>query len=312
MATQRHLNDPYPQPQQSPTAAALEEIALHGLPPHPDEPDHRPLPDGDTTTAALSEIFDLVEAIFADTRLEEDLEPTLWGTVNLFHWRISRLERLLDDNEDAQKRCQREQDGSEVQSVELERLIDQGQALIERRNAFEAMRDQAAELYEQRTGSAWRPHAGSLVSRRNLTAAVIDSRDFVNARKRAETAVHFPPGPRIAFTGGLDFQDVDRIWSILDKVHTKHPDMVLLHGGSKQGAELIAAKWADTRGVAQVVFKPDWKRHDKAAPFKRNDQLLDATPIGLVAFPGSGITDNLVDKARAQGIPVHRHSEGGA
>ncbi len=29
-------------------------------------------------------------------------------------------------------------------------------------------------------------------------------------------------------------------------------------------------------------------------------------PKGLVAFPGAGITENLVDKARELGIPVHR------
>ena len=29
-------------------------------------------------------------------------------------------------------------------------------------------------------------------------------------------------------------------------------------------------------------------------------------PKGVIAFPGSGITDNLVDKARTLGIPVQR------
>jgi hypothetical protein len=102
----------------------------------------------------------------------------------------------------------------------------------------------------------------------------------------------------------MDYQDTDRIWAMLDKVRTRHPDMVLLHGGAARGAELIAAKWAEARGVPQVVFKPDWARHRNAAPFKRNDALLAATPIGLIAFPGSGISDNLADKARARGIPV--------
>jgi len=31
---------------------------------------------------------------------------------------------------------------------------------------------------------------------------------------------------------------------------------------------------ADARKVPQVSFKPDWTRHAKAAPFKRNDELL--------------------------------------
>jgi hypothetical protein len=39
--------------------------------------------------------------------------------------------------------------------------------------------------------------------------------------------------------------------------HQKYPDMVLLHGGTPKGDEMIAARWADTRGVTQVVFKPD-------------------------------------------------------
>jgi hypothetical protein len=80
--------------------------------------------------------------------------------------------------------------------------------------------------------------------------------------------------------------------------------MVLLHGGSPKGAEKIAACWADNRNCPQIVFRPDWARHGKAAPFKRNDQLLDVLPIGLVVFPGSGITDNLADKAQMLGIPL--------
>ena len=80
--------------------------------------------------------------------------------------------------------------------------------------------------------------------------------------------------------------------------------MVLMHGGSPKGAELIARRWADNRKVAQVAFKPDWTRHAKAAPFKRNDQMLEVLPIGVVVFPGTGIQDNLADKARKLGIPL--------
>ena len=52
----------------------------------------------------------------------------------------------------------------------------------------------------------------------------------------------------------------------------------------------------------------------KAAPFKRNDQLLKTLPIGLIVFPGSGITDNLADKAKVLGIPLYdfRKAQGGS
>jgi hypothetical protein len=56
--------------------------------------------------------------------------------------------------------------------------------------------------------------------------------------------------------------------------------------------------------VPQIAFKLDWTRHAKAAPIERNDQMLDALPIGVIAFPGTGIQDNLADKAKRLGIPV--------
>jgi hypothetical protein len=108
-----------------------------------------------------------------------------------------------------------------------------------------------------------------MVNRRALAAAMIDSREFIAARRRADAEVLAPSGPRIAFTGGADCNDHRRIWDTLDKVRAKHPDMVLLHGGSPRGAERIAACWADNRQVPQVVFKPDWTRH-------RNRRTLQA------------------------------------
>lgn len=64
--------------------------------------------------------------------------------------------------------------------------------------------------------------------------------------------------------------------------------------------------------VPQIAFKPDWARHAKAAPFKRNDQMLEAMPIGVIAFAGTGIQENLADKAERLGIPVWKLSDRGA
>lgn len=296
----------------SPTAHLLDELALYGCRPGQDEPDPRPLPEAERMRAELGGMVDALSAMLADTRLEDDLGDLLWSFVNIFHRKTDRTAVELDTNEQAQRRAQLEQDGSEIRSVELERLVSQGLTLMERRNAFEFCRDVSAECYEAVTGSAWRPRSGSMVNHRALTSAVVDSRDFIMAQRRAEAQLLVPAGTRIAFTGGMDCNDHNRIWSALDRVHGKHPDMVLLHGGSPRGAELIAARWADHRKVAQVLFKPDWNKHRNAAPFKRNDAMLDALPAGIVAFPGSGISSNLVDKARKMGVPVWRFEETGA
>ncbi|MFX8156669.1 DUF2493 domain-containing protein, partial [Acinetobacter baumannii] len=88
-----------------------------------------------------------------------------------------------------------------------------------------------------------------------------DSRDFIMAKKRAEQEVLLPPGPKIAVTGGLDFDNHHLIWAKLDQVHEKHPDMVLIHGKSPKGAEKIASLWARNRNVPQIGFAPDWTKH---------------------------------------------------
>ena len=287
----------------SPTDHLLTELQLYGYRPFQDEPDPRPLPEGKLLATAVADIFDALVATLGDTRLEPDLDDLLWGIGNLFHRAVGRVERELDDNEQAQRRLQREQDGSEVKSVELERLTAEGQTLIERRNSMELFRDLSADAFEHHIGMPWRPRAGSMVNHRALTSAIIDSRDFLAAKRRAEAEVLLPAGPKVALTGGADFNDHRLIWAKLDQVRAKHPDMVLLHGGTPKGAEFIASRWADHRKVPQVAFRPDWTKHAKAAPFKRNDALLDVLPVGVLVFPGTGNPQNLGHMARTLGSP---------
>ena len=294
------------------TARVIEDLQLYGCQLSHSEIDPRPLPDPDLLANAISDIFDIFAGALRDTSLEPELDDLFWHLADLFHKKAGRVQRQLDDNEDRQKKSQDEQDGSEVRSVELERLINEGHALLESRNTFEHMRDTAGERYEAETGSAWRPRAGSLVNHRHLTATMIESRDFLAARRKAETEPLMPTGPKIAFSGGADYADTKRIWAVLDKVLAKHPEMVLIHGGAPKGAEKVAARWADHRKVTQIAFKPDWAADGKAAPFKRNDRMLDIVPMGVIVFPGSGITGNLADKAKRLGIPVLDHRGGGA
>ena len=149
----------------SPTDHILTELQLYGYRPFQDEPDPRPLPEGNAVAGAVADIFDALIVTLGDTRLEPDLDELLWSTVNLYHRATARIERELDDNEQAQRRGQREQDGSEVKSVELERLTAEGQTFLERRNSMELFRDVAAEQFERHTGSAWRPRSGSMVTK---------------------------------------------------------------------------------------------------------------------------------------------------
>ena len=290
----------------SQTAHVLEQLQLYGYRPIADEPDPRPLPEARALTGCVFAVFDALTGALSDTHLEPDLEPLLWSTVNVFHRAAERADRELDDNVVAQQRAQRGYDGSEIATVEIERLEQEGRTLVERRDAFELLRDEAATQFSAAVGDIWRPRSGSMVNHRHMTSAMVSSRDFVAAQRQAKTAVHVPTGPKIAFSGGVDYEDHTAIWDALDRVHDKHPDMILLHGGSKRGAEWIARKWAETRTVTHIPFEPDWTRHAKGAPFKRNDAMLETLPIGVMIFPGSGIQDNLATKAKKLGLKVWR------
>ena len=65
--------------------------------------------------------------------------------------------------------------------------------------------------------------------------------------------------------------------------------------------------------IPRLSFRRRRHHADGHGPARSSDALFSFTcsadltvPKGLIAFPGSGITGNLVDKARKLGIPVQR------
>ena len=292
------------QPEPGTSAYLLQEMQLYGYRPFEDEPDHRPLPDDRHADRAVADIFDSMVSCLIDTRVEPDLEDLLWHITNVFQRAGERIERELDTNERAQKRLQREQDGSEVKSVELERKTAEGITMIERRNTMEYFRDAAAEQFDKHLRKPWLPRSGAMVNHKGMTSAVLDSRRQIDKRAYQDARVLNPDGIRIALSAGPKFDDYRLVCSALDKVFAQIPDMILMHGGTPSGGEHVAACWARNHDVPQDPRKPDWDRHGKAAPFKRNDAILEAMPKGVIIFPGTGIQDNLADKARKLGIRV--------
>lgn len=304
MTTENTIPTDEPEHAESSFVGVIEEMALYGYRPFEDEPDQRPLPEARLVDGAVADIFDAMVSALEDTRLEPDLEDLLWNIVNVFQRAADRIERELDDNERTQKRLQREQDGSEVKSVELERSLAEGITMIERRDTMEYFRDAGADLFRTHVRKPWLPYSGAMVNHKALTSAVLDSRKHVEKRDFQKAKVLDPDGARIAFTGGADCNDHQRIYAVLDKVHAQLPNMILMHGATPTGAERIAACWARDRNVPQDPYRPDWGRYKKAAPFKRNDAMLAICPKGVIVFPGTGIQDNLADKARRMGIRV--------
>ena len=294
----------------APTLTITENLALFGGAPDRGEPDYREVWDEDHSLAALDEAMRIVvQGVTVDgTQMADEREQLMWGFVNIMHAQIQRLDgardRIVPDIRD----LIHAQDGSEVKANQLETLTERARNLGDRRDAFEKMRDRAANAYLAQTGSRWHPRRGSLVSHAGHDRhARIDSSDYARALEKREIAAATPDGTLIALAGGKDLADPKIVWAELDRALEQNPDMVLVHGDAP-GIEKAGAQWAEARNVKQVPFAPDWDAHGKAAPFRRNEEMLKLPLKQLIAFPGSGITDNLVDRARKAGIPVDRPS----
>ena len=163
---------------------------------------------------AVSEAFRiLAEGVGPDGfQLADERESLLWGFVNTFDAQVRRLDRSVDRLAPELRDLQTSQDGTEIKSRELELVTDRAQNFGDRRDAFEKMRDAAADAYRAETGDTWRPRRGSNVSQTGkLTSAAIDARDFMRARKDRETRAHLPQGTLVAIAGGKNVSDAGAV-----------------------------------------------------------------------------------------------------
>ena len=151
----------------SPTAVICENLQYFGGGPNRGEPDPRAVWDEFEALQGLKTILDaFVDEIAPDgTQLADERESLLWGFVNTLHMQTVRLDRTVDRLAPELKNLQASQDGSEINAWELERITERAQHLGDRRDAFERLRDAAAERYRCDTGNTWRPRHGSHTSR---------------------------------------------------------------------------------------------------------------------------------------------------
>jgi len=129
----------------SPTTTIMDNMALYGA---TRNPEYRPLPELEAIELVIGSMMEATAALVSDTSLEDDPQELLWSQVNMIQRQLDFIEKKLDDNELDQRVAQREQDGSEVKSLELGQLTHQGQTLIEQRDTYEEIRDCAAEHYK--------------------------------------------------------------------------------------------------------------------------------------------------------------------
>lgn len=291
-------------------ATAYDAIELFGL---TEKDAQLPMPEDNILTGAIiGEAFDVLLGQLRNTALEAEIEPLAHGFATILQRRKITLEKEQSRTADKIKALVKTHDGSEISETALE---DAQGCFVQIREIVEAigtMAEKAAECYEVETGHAYIPATGSRSSvRAKETGAVFEAKQLLEQHDRETAERSKVTGVPLIVSGATDWNDVDKVFATLDKVRerikqTRNEEIFICHKGAKKGAEMIAARWARARGIAQARFDPRWSAHGRAAPFKCNDEMLDDkfAAAGVVLFGGNGVALNLGQKAEAKGIKV--------
>lgn len=108
--------------------------------------------------------------------------------------------------------------------------------------------------------------------------------------------------------GGREYKDQEFVFAILDSFHEAKPITTLIHGGAR-GADTLAGRWAEARGVSVEEFFADWEIYGrKAGPMRNARMIAEARADALLVFPGGELTQDLKQRARLAGLPVYEPS----
>jgi hypothetical protein len=109
---------------------------------------------------------------------------------------------------------------------------------------------------------------------------------------------------RLLVCGGRDYDDDDRVFSVLNSYDRDHDFTALIEGGAK-GADSAARRWAAFGNLPVQTYRADWKKHGKAAgPIRNERMIVEGKPDLVIAFPGGRGTRNMIETATLHGVPV--------
>lgn len=111
---------------------------------------------------------------------------------------------------------------------------------------------------------------------------------------------------KILVCGGRDFSDKRQLMDELEKVHAQQPVTLVIQGGAR-GADNLARRWAEWRGIDVAEYPANWNKHGKAAGHRRNAAMLKhGEPELVVAFSGGRGTDMMCKLAIDANVGVWR------
>ena len=82
----------------------------------------------------------------------------------------------------------------------------------------------------------------------------------------------------------------------------------IISGGAK-GVDTCAREYALSHGIKLTEFLPEYEKYGRAAPLKRNIQIIESADLVLAFWDGfSRGTKHVIDNCMERGIPVIVHN----
>ncbi len=125
---------------------------------------------------------------------------------------------------------------------------------------------------------------------------------------------------RVLVFGGRDYADKRTLYRVMDAIHARRAITCIIEG-EMSGADLLARKWAEDRGIPFDPYPADWddierpgavvrrnsrgKLYDAAAgPFRNERMLREGRPLCAVGFPGGKGTLDMTKRCLEYGVRV--------
>lgn len=111
---------------------------------------------------------------------------------------------------------------------------------------------------------------------------------------------------KVLVFGGRNYENKRFLYGKMDRVHARFGITHVIHGGAS-GADSLADRWAEDRGIQPVMCRALWSFYDKpgrknpAGPI-RNEAMLALAPDYYVSFPGGAGTADMLTRLRHYGI----------
>lgn len=99
---------------------------------------------------------------------------------------------------------------------------------------------------------------------------------------------------KIAIIGSRSFNDSAMMKEfIAESIDVSKVSLVV--SGGALGADTLGERFAEEHNIEKLIYKPDWKKHGRAAGFIRNEQIIKAADVVFAFWDGrsKGTADSI-------------------